>query len=431
MFRGSRAGTARTRPSTGFGASVSAFQGRRTAIGAAVVVLALGLQSAHAHAPSTVEEPSRLSPRVDVQLTRASASDRRRADAARDRSVELYTEWLGPLSGAAPIVVSPAWWPAPATMDVEAQVAFELARTWLGRDRADPRAARLVDGAAWYLQSRVVEDLFDYTFLRTAHSADGVRLFGRAVPWPVVSLRLSRWTAGLGRPEWLSPSGRSGARRLPPEVGHEILRGALAFGTLERYLGWPALQGALHVWARHAHEQTLTRVDIERLLAAATAQDLSWFFRVAFDSNAPFDYAVTNLSSARAGPGQCAADPCFLTAATVERLGDAVFSGSSRVPEGDFESGDALDVRVDFGDGRQATVRWDGRRASKTFVFESRAPAAAAAIDPDGVLLLDENRLNNVRRLTPVSNVPTRRWVARWMVWAEDFALAALAVLGA
>jgi hypothetical protein len=302
---------------------------------------------------------------------------------------------------------------------------------WLGGERRDPNAALMIDSAAWYLQSRVVEDLFDYAFLRTAHSADGVRLFGGAVPWPVPSLRLSRWTAGLGRGGFIRAHPRPSAlRRLPADVTPEVVRGALAFGTLERYLGWPALQGALYVWAQRAAEPELTREEIERTIAAATGQDLAWFFSVAFDAARRFDYAIATLSSERAAPRQCDRDPCFLTAVRVERLGDAAFNGSSREPEGKFESGDALEVRVSFADGQQASARWDGRQASKTLVFESQTPAVAAEVDPEGVLLLDENRLNNVRRLTSVSNVPTRRWVVRWMVWLEDAMLCSLAVLG-
>jgi hypothetical protein len=421
---------------------------RATIAFGAGLVTALGLLPARAQSPAP-------SPVFDVHLARARASDRQRVASALQHAAERYSQWLGPppaatfvvtdeLRGAggsrqaAEIGVDLPWWPAPAGMDVESQAAFELARWWLAGPHRGRGSAPLVDGAAWYLQSRIVEDLFDYAFLRTAHSADGLRLFGDAIPWPVPSLRLSRWSAGLGRGEWLSwlrggtwdAARRWGVRRLPPATGPDVVRAALAFGTLERYLEWPALQGALSVWARRAAERELTREEIEQTIAAAAGQDLAWFFPAALDSARRFDYAVTAHSSERAGPRQCDSDACFLTAVTVERLGNAVFSGSSREPEGAFESGDALEVRVGFADGQQASARWDGRQASKTFVFESESPAVAAEVDPDCILLLDENRLNNVRRLTSVSNVPTRRWVVRWMVWLEDAMLSSLAVLG-
>ena len=222
----------------------------------------------------------------------------RRITAAADEAVARYREWLGPppvdamsvraksrRAAAAPdshtVFLDLPWWPAPRTMEVESQAAYGLARLWFPRliDRDDTRP--IADGIAWYLQSRIVERLFDFTFLMPGHSADTVRYFGGAVPWSFSILPRSRYTAGLGRDEFLAvhESRRWPAlgRRVPPDFGAPA-RGALAFGTLERHLTWPVLQSALRMLVERSAKADLTRAEVERTFDDAAGQDLSWFF---------------------------------------------------------------------------------------------------------------------------------------------------------
>jgi hypothetical protein len=51
-----------------------------------------------------------------------------------------------------------------------------------------------------------------------------------------------------------------------------------------------------------------------------------------------------------------------------------------------------------------------------------------AHLDPARVLLLDANYLDNRLALSPASNVPIAKWVARWVVWLQDAMLAYTAV---
>jgi len=356
-----------------------------------------------------------------------------------------YGEWLGPppreaitvadRAGQAPATNLPAWvtidlpgWSAPATMDIESAVAYALARTWWPDSQPGGATATVVNGAAWYLQSLVVERLFDLRYLSPGHSADGVRYFGGAVPWAIPSLTLGRSTVGLGRAEFLRSSSVSArwpasARRLPASVDHDAVRGALAFGTLERYLTWPVLQGALHAWARRAAEGPMSRSEIAATMSAAAGQDLSWFFTSVFDTPDRFNYALESFST---GPASepCANGPCYRTRAHAVRLGEAQFAGASRPASEAFESGDAMTIRVRFADGQDATARWDGRQATRTFEFDSRSPAVSARLDPDRTLLLDENYLDDHRGMDEPTNVPVEKWVARWAVWLQDAMLA-------
>jgi hypothetical protein len=132
-----------------------------------------------------------------------------------------------------------------------------------------------------------------------------------------------------------------------------------------------------------------------------------------FGGTAAFDYAVAAVSSAPSPGGD------FETTVTVARLGDGLFTGTSAPRVGPFESGRGLAFAVQFADGERIVDRWDGRDATRTFVYRSRAAAVSATIDPERTLMLDVNRTNNSRTLAPQSGTAATRWAGRWMVWLE------------
>lgn len=328
-----------------------------------------------------------------------------RVENALKESRERYTEWLGP--SARPINITgegeARWLAAPSSMDVESQVAYEVARQWLGE--AGAQGAPMVNGVAWYLQSRVVERLFDFAFFTEGCCMESTAFLGGTVPWGFSRLPLGRWSAGLGRTR---PSGR----RLPVSVDAATIRAALAFGTLERYLTWPTWQSALREWVKQASNKPLTPADVQQIISSATGEDLEWFFAQAFDPTKHFDYALAQFSS------QSSAGT-FRTRVTAVRRGEAMFTGRTRPPEGPFESGDAMELRVTFADGQQVIDRWDGRQASRVFEFESASPAVEAYLDPNRTLLLDDNYLDNRRMTTPSHNIAVAKWTARWVMWLQ------------
>jgi hypothetical protein len=305
----------------------------------------------------------------------AREQDRARADRALAEAVAVYSEWLGPapvaafsLVGCAPpafvagapgrIHVCAPWRAAPGAMDIEAQVAFGAARWWL-HPAADTQPDAIVDAAASYLQSRIVERLFERQFGREGYRHELVRFFGGTWPWSFEALPVGRTTAGLGRSPYLA--GGAGAERAA---------GALAFGTLERYLTWPVLQGSLHALARRAGGRRVTDAEVAATVSAAAGQDLSWFFDQAFDARRRFDYGVTALDSQAVA--SCDGSPCYRTRVTIASRGDGMFTGSSRSPAGAYEAGDAMVLRITFSDGQVSSLRWDGRGASRTFELDRR-----------------------------------------------------------
>ncbi|HTH26382.1 MAG TPA: hypothetical protein VL919_14790 [Vicinamibacterales bacterium] len=311
-------------------------------------------------------------PTVTIELSERGNVARDRIDAAARLAMASYAAWLGPPpferlgirdSLPADVAVRIRWWEGPGQMWVESKVAEDIALAWLGRVTTNNEWKY---GAAAYLRSRIVEQLFDREFFLKAHRYDGTCFFGCYVGWSFRSLPLDR-SAGGGN--------RMGA----------------AFVALERELGWPTLQGALRAAA-----SGLT-TDPIAAMSAATGRDLAPVFAEA-SSGGLIDRAISMSSEA----GSCAS-PCYRTLVSIAPAGAVPFP---------------LLVRLSFSDGQSIDARWDGRR--DRLEFESAAPAIGAELDPDRVWLLDRNLLNNARVPPRETNVPVTKWMARWIVWLQD-----------
>lgn len=309
-------------------------------------------------------------------------------------AVSVAEEWLGPRpsTGAADRTPRPLW-QGRGAMIGEARAAERIVRSWWPANIADRRARAIVDGFACYLQTHVIERVYDRRHLRLAHRAESVPYFGGHVIWSVPPLRLSRHSALRGN------------------------RDAALFASLERWIGVPALQAAMFEVAR-LPENRLTSAEIIKTLSDAAGQDLSWAFAAA---RSDVNYAVTGLAASQAaGCGS----PCFDSVVTVARTGDGTFTGRAAPRVGDFESGDALEIRVVFAAGSSASAFWDGRDRSRTFRFRAPAPATAAHLDPHCTVALDANWLDNATVAPRPTNAPVRKWVARWMVWLQHTMIA-------
>jgi hypothetical protein len=327
-----------------------------------------------------------------IRITLAPSQEEWRAPLmeAAQQAASIAREWLGPHpTGAVEIAVTLPFWQGPGAMWAERQVAATVIRSWWPQPLTDQHAELLLDGFARYLQGHAIEQLFDQRHLRRAYRAESVEYFGGQVIWSFPSLRRVR---------------------LPDENDRQ----AAVFSTLERWLGEPGLQAAMAEVAK-LPRGGITGNAVMNTISAAAGQDLGWVFTPAADE-APIDYAVTHLTSA---PGSCGS-PCFDTSVTVARHGPMAITGRSTPRIGGFQSGDALLLRVAFADGSQSDARWDGRDQSRLFRFQGPSPAIAASLDPDRIVATDQNFLNNsvVRPVT--TNVPVRKWMARWMVWMQN-----------
>ncbi len=400
---------------------------------------ALGGKWVERQFPLTLTSGATCELRVWLQPDHAAHADRI-ADAARE-ALDQYSAWFTPYpydrltivdvpwqspevaAGTAGVVLIRARWLQPErSLTLEAQVARGIARQWWGTLVTMPDRY-LADGLAEYAHSRTLERIFDRRHQRINYSLLETRWFGGLVPWAIRAARLDRQTTGINRPVFrrnpaIDLSDRSAAAR-PAQMA----KSAAAITTLERYLGWPALQRGLSAAARRYAGQSMTAAMFFEILGDAADRELSWFVDQAFGQSSTYDYAIADLTSVADATGTCGAGPCYRTTVVLKRLGEAVFAGTSLPPVGPFESGRALEIEVRFADGQRSEDHWDGRAAEKTLVYHGPAPATAARIDPAGILLLDVNRLNNSRTLAPASPAASLSWSVRWTTWLQDLLL--------
>ena len=404
---------------------------------------ALGGAWVERQVPLNLASGTRCDLRVWLQPDHAAHADRI-ADAARE-ALDQYSAWFTPYPydrltivdvpwqspeiappGAGVVLIRARWLQPERSLTLEAEVARGLARQWWGTLIAMPDRY-LADGLAEYAQSRTLERIFDRRHQRVSYSLLETRWFGGLVPWAIRAARLDRQTTGLNRPVF----------RRHPTIGlrdasaaarpAQMAKSAAAITTLERYLGWPALQRGLSATARRYAGKTMTEAMFFETLGAAADRDLSWFVDQAFGQASVYDYAVANLTSEADATGTCGAGPCYRTTVVLKRLGEAVFAGTSLPPVGPFESGRAVEIEVRFADGQRSDDHWDGRATEKTLVYHGPAPATWARIDPERKLLLDVNRLNNSRTLQPASSAATLPWSVRWTTWLQDLLLSSAA----
>ncbi|HEX8030837.1 MAG TPA: hypothetical protein VF491_20335 [Vicinamibacterales bacterium] len=365
--------------------------------------------------------------------------DARIRDAAAE-AISQYAEWFGPApfdrltivsipAGDEPPAASPGhvtiaahWLQAERSLQLEAAVARAVAAQWWGVSIAIPEQS-LADGIAEYAQSRTLERIYDRRHQRLAYSTYEARYFGGLVPWAIRALRLDRQTAGIDR----------GTYRRHPDVDlreHEMsmrsaraAKVAAALLTLERYIGWPALQRGLSLAAERYRGRSMGTDDFTRTIGDASDRDLSWFFDPLFKDASRWDYAVASLAIEPQPNTACGAGPCIRSTIVVERRGNAIFSGTSHQPSGGFDSGRAVEIEIEFADGQKVTERWDGRATTRTIVFEGPSPATRASIDPRDVLALDLTRLNNTLSTAAPQTTALATWSVRWTVWLQDLLL--------
>jgi hypothetical protein len=392
----------------------------------------------------TVDFERATSQAATIEITLQLHPDHRQHEArirdAANEAITQYVEWFG----AAPfdrmtIETAPPlgrldgdtlgrgslhvhWLQSDRSLLMEGEIARIIARQWWGIAIAMPDQS-LADGIAEYAQSRVVERIYDRRHQRLVYSTYEARYFGGMVPWAIRALRLDRRTSGIGRAEYRRHADvdvRGTAAELRPARAAKI---ASALLTLERYIGWPSLQRGLSLAVERYRGRTMSADDFARTISDAADRDLSWFFDPLFKTTTRWDYAVASITTEQRAGTSCGNGACVRSTVVIQRLGDAVFTGTAHPPAGEFESGRALEIEVEFADGQKAQERWDGRASSKTLIFDGPAAVTRAAIDPREVLALDLYRQNNTRSVAIGDTTPPVSWSVRWTIWLQDLLL--------
>jgi hypothetical protein len=205
-------------------------------------------------------------------------------------------------------------------------------------------------------------------------------------------------------------------------------RPALALTHLERLLGEATFARAMRAFFQQWRFRHPDTRDFQQVVERVSGQDLDWFFEQAFHSSRNLDYAVASL--------------------TVERLDEE--RGTFWNPDGsryqlpeegdegsDDDGGEArgerlskvlvlrhgefihpVTVELTFADGTTVRRRWDGERRWVRWTFRGGPKLVSAEVDPDGVMVLDKNRLNN-SRTREEDPAPALGYMARLLFWFQ------------
>ncbi len=345
------------------------------------------------------------------------AQAERHFDATRT-ALHYYGEWFGAYPYGHITIVDPAFqsgaggmeyptlftagtrWFAPAGVTTPEGVTVHEAghQFWYGIvGNNEFEDAWMDEGFNTFSTARAVAQVYDPNYL-------ALRYFGGFVPWVFRDIALGRETEG-NRLAGYRRDAKSDAQSTPSyryfsSTGGSITynKTALWLNTLERRLGWPALQ---RVMAAHFAAWKFKHPKPDDFFAIAngvTGQDLGWYFDQVYRSSNVFDYGVQDLKSAPDGDQ-------YRSHVVVRRFGEATFP---------------IDVLVTFANGERVTEHWAGTDRWKLYAYDRPGPVLSAQVDPDRVLLLDVNATNNSRTLAPKGAEAATKWSMTWMVWLQD-----------
>jgi Peptidase family M1 domain len=336
-------------------------------------------------------------------------------------TLKYYGEWFGPYPYGHITIIDPAFQSGAGGM--EYPTLFTAGTRWLAPERVTTPEGVTVHEAGhqfWYgivgnnefedawmdegfntfSTARAIAQVYDPNYL-------AVRYFGGFVPWVFKDIRLSRETEG-NRLHPYRRDAKSDEQSTPTYRYYPASAGSISYNktalwlnTMERWLGWPALQKIMSMhferWKfKHPKPRDFFDVTTEVL-----GRNIGWYFDQVYRSSNVFDYGVQELRSSRE-------QDHYRTMLVVRRYGEATFP---------------IDVRVTFRSGEPAVERWDGKERWKLFSYDRPGEAISAEVDPNRVLLLDVNTTNNSRTLEPKGGTAATKWSLKWMVWLQDLML--------
>ena len=336
----------------------------------------------------------------------ASAEPQERITAAATDARRRFDEWFGP-TGLEPFTLDAKsrWWSSERDVSLERRIIISVARQfWSAIASAD---AAFREGLSRYTAARVINDTLDGRHLTT------YRFFGGFVPYTVRSVALSRAQRDprpLVRrfPEFVDDDRAASTSWVPKPDAAD--RWAEALHTLERSLGWPAMQQALSELARRHSSGNATPASFATIVGEQRGSDVVWFDAAAASSMADIDYAIEGFTSVTDS-----ATSSYETVIRLRREGMALFP---------------LPVLTEFADGTQQSDVFEAIDGRADLRYHSAAPAVRVSIDPDVVLLLDTDRTNNVVSLRPRSLPPAgARLLWNWLIWLQDLLLTCAALV--
>lgn len=324
--------------------------------------------------------------------------------------------WNSPWIGASypgTVVTSTRWISIEREASAERSLIAALARQyWQGVQSSDPQHGWFEEALVLYSGARAIDEELE------GRQFWSRRYIGGFVPFAIRSLPLTS-PATDRRPRFrrfdeLERPADAEWRRANIDAEAPAQQAATALYTLERYLGWPAMQQGLEGYRDRFRAGGGTPTGLVTVLSEQRGRDLSWFFNEAFRFPARFDYGIEAFSSVPDGSKH-------RIALKLRRYGDAIFAGTAEPRE--LSAARALAVSIRLEDGTDVREWWDGRDAALDLEYVSASPAVMASVDPEAVLLLDADLANNTRALRPAIHRNGSRNTLSWLIWLQDLVL--------
>jgi aminopeptidase N len=361
-------------------------------------------------------------PPVDMRLMlqpEHAAQAERHFDGTRT-TLRYYGEWFGAYPYGHITIIDPAW--QSETDGMEYPTLFTVGARWLNPREdiyhVEDTAVHEAGHQWWYgmIGNNEFEDAWmdeginEYANARAdaeafARGRQVKRFFGGFIPWVMDDVRWDRVIDGDGiasyRNQLTTDIQSTPAYKWWPRSASPLAyaKPALWLHTLERALGWPAVQRMLQTFFEKWQFKHPRPGDFFQVANEVTGRDLGPFFDQVYRGSAVFDYGVENVSSVSKGTGT------FVSDVVVRRYGDGIFP---------------VEVLITFGDGSTRREAWDGGGRWTRFTIENRSRAVSAQVDPDQMLLLDANITNNSFTTEPRRSQAASKWASKWMVWLED-----------
>jgi hypothetical protein len=171
---------------------------------------------------------------------------------------------------------------------------------------------------------------------------------------------------------------------------------AVAMHTLENMMGRERFFAALGGYARKWAFKHPTRDDLFDALAAGLGEDPRWFLVPAFQGRGGTDYRVLSLKTRKQheprgefGDGEQKKKVGDKDAPETDTwISEILLANLGNVPA-------IVKVRLTFADGRTVDKTWDDRKPWTRLVIEDKAEVVAVQIDPDHLMVMEQESLKN------------------------------------
>ena len=291
------------------------------------------------------------------------------------------------------------------------------------------------EGINSFYESVVMEGYYRYM----------IQLFGmRVTPFDLNRLQLGwgRYTDSIVQPAWSYRSGGSYGL-------NSYARPAVTLRHLEKLMGEQTFARAMRRFFQTWRFRHPTTEDFKQIILQESDTDLGWFLHQAFHTDRGLDYRIrTARSREDKGPKgwfwQEDGQKTLLGVADRHDLGeqtgteDDVDVDVEDEDEGNDEDEDEntmyrsevvverrgafihpVTVELVFDDGETVRHQWDGRSRWKKYIELRPAKLVSAEVDPDNVLILDVDQLNNSIRLE-TSARPATKTITHLVFWLQN-----------